>query len=429
MQRKIGLLAVVVALVAAPAAAQVDIHGFAEAVTGAALADRADHLSDYTIRETRLQLRGDMYGDLGESRFKIDLLSDQLRDETSVDLREAYVKFNAFADNLEVRAGRQPTTWGTGDLIFINDMFPKDWVSFFTGRDDEYLKGPSDGLRLGLFNVLPFTVDFVYTPEFEPDNTPSGERLELWMPPRSATAPDNPVVMPKSTLDNGTYSMRLNRYFGSWNAAAYGYVGFWKSPMGALPDPVSPSGEIGQFYYPELNVWGASVRGPFFGGVAWVEGGYYDSREDEAGMLDLFVPNSETRGLVGFERQWWSDFTGGMQFYWEGMQDHDRTAEALDGAIAMGADPKDLYLKDENRTLLTVRLQQFMKYQTVNATLFGYYSPSDEDAYVRLSVAYDYSDQLKLTVGSNLFTGDDERTMFGMNENNDNVYARVRFSF
>ena len=436
MKHRFGFgLAMLFGLAAVPAAAQVDLHGFAEAVTGAQLNDRDESLSEFTIRETRLQLKGDLYGDVGESHFKLDFLSDQVSDTTDLSIREGYVKFTTLANKLEVRVGRQPTTWGTGDLLFINDLFPKDWVSFFIGRDDEYLKAPSDAIRLGLFDVFPFTVDFVYTPEFTPDRTPTGERLELWMPDRVPGAPSDPVVRPRETLDNGEFAMRLNRYFGSWNAAAYGYVGFWKAPQGALPDPGGQG--ISQFYHPELNVWGGSLRGPFFGGVAWAEGAYYDSREDEEGMLDLLVPNSEIRAMAGFERQWWSDFTGGLQFYWEGMQDYDRTVAArqarIDQLVSGGADrdylERQFYLEDENRTLLTLRLTQLFRYQTVHASFFGFYSPSDEDAYVRLALAYDYSDQLKLTVGANVFTGDDERTLFGMNEQNDNVYGRVRFSF
>jgi hypothetical protein len=36
-------------------------------------------------------------------------------------------------------------TWGVGDLLFINDVFPKDWESFFSGRPPEYLKLGVDG--------------------------------------------------------------------------------------------------------------------------------------------------------------------------------------------------------------------------------------------------------------------------------------------
>ena len=413
---------------AVPAAAQVELRGFVESATGVQVVDREGELSEFTLRETRLQLQGDMYGDLGETHFVVDFLADQVTDLTEITLREGYLKFNALGDHLEVRAGRQPTTWGTGDLLFINDLFPKDYVSFFVGREDQYLKGPSDALRLGVFG-LPFTLDFVYTPEFTPDSIPPvGQRLEFWSPNDTVTS-----VLPAEKLKNGEFALRAQRYFGSWSWAAYGYLGFWKTPQGAITDEM---GGLLNFYHPELNVWGASTRGPLFGGVAWAEGGYYDSPEDPDGS-NIFVPNSELRAMAGYERQWWSDFTGGMQFYWEGMQDHAAAAlareQAIEGGVTAGADraqlERQLYLKDENRTLLTLRLMQFFKQQTVNASFFTFYSPSDEDAYVRFSVAYDYTDQLKLTVGTNLFAGNDDRTLFGMNEDNDNVFARARFTF
>lgn len=429
MHRIAPLMFVAALTVAAalPAAAQVELRGFVESATGAQIVDRAEGLSEFTLRETRLQLQGDMYGDVGETHFVVDFLADQVVDATEITVREGYLKFNAFSDHLEVRAGRQPTTWGTGDLLFINDLFPKDYVSFFVGREDQYLKGPSDAVRLGVFG-LPVSLDFVYTPEFTPDVIPpAGQRLEFWAPAEVE------ALRPAQELGNGEFALRAQRYVGSWGWAAYGYVGFWKTPQGGIADA---SGALVNFYHPELNVWGASGRGPLFGGVAWAEGGYYDSREDEDGS-NLFVPNSELRAMAGYERQWWSDFTGGLQFYWEGMQDHDAAAlareQAIEGAVANGEDraavEQQLFLKDENRTLLTLRLTQLFRLQTVNASFFAFYSPSDEDAYVRFSVAYDYSDQLKLTVGTNVFAGNDERTLFGMNEDNDNVYARARFTF
>ena len=85
-------------------------------------------------------------------------------------IREAWAKFTTFSNNLEVRVGRQPTTWGTGDLLFINDMFPKDWVVLLLGREEQYLKNPVDAARFGIFG-LPVNMDVVFMPEFTPDNT------------------------------------------------------------------------------------------------------------------------------------------------------------------------------------------------------------------------------------------------------------------
>jgi hypothetical protein len=421
----------VLSLSAAAAHAQLEIHGFVESASGIRLGDvgappaewgsvPAEMLpavwqspQDFLMRETRLQLKGNLYGDVGEAHFVLDALEDGLtHDGAQVDLREGYVKFNAFGNRAEFRAGRQPTTWGTGDLLFINDLFPKDWVSFFIGREDQYLKRPSDAIRLGIYD-LPVGVDVVYTPQFTPDNLPSGQRLAFWTPAFA------PITEPGDELGDGELAFRLNRYFGSFNAAAYGYVGYWKSPMGMHMQGSNPT----DFYYPELRSWGGSVRGPLFGGVAWVEGAYYDSADDPDGT-DPLIPNSEIRGMAGYERTWWSDFTGSMQFYWEGMQDYALARSALDQAFGPGA-----YLKDENRTLVTVRLRQQLLYQTLTLGAFAYYSPSDEDSYVRFTTDYDYSDQLKLTVGANLFQGNDARTMFGMNDENDSVYARARLSF
>ena len=59
------------------------------------------------------------------------------------DVRDLTLSFSAGAST-DVSIGRQVITWGTGDLVFLNDLFPKDFVSFFAGRDDDYLKAPGD---------------------------------------------------------------------------------------------------------------------------------------------------------------------------------------------------------------------------------------------------------------------------------------------
>ena len=136
-----GLLATV-----GPAAAEIEFHGFVESGYGVRTADVGApahglqfppgyappawaHTPDFTLRETRLQLRGNTYSDLGEAVFRVDMINDQVRKGGVItEIRDAHIKFNTFANHLEVRAGRQPTTWGTGDLLFINDLFPKDFA-------------------------------------------------------------------------------------------------------------------------------------------------------------------------------------------------------------------------------------------------------------------------------------------------------------
>ena len=53
-----------------------------------------------------------------------------------------------------------------GDLIFINDVFAKDYRSFFVGRDDQYLKAPQNAIRAEYYNPLG-ALSFVWTPASE----------------------------------------------------------------------------------------------------------------------------------------------------------------------------------------------------------------------------------------------------------------------
>jgi hypothetical protein len=408
--RRLILLPLAAALVVPPggAAADVELHGFVETAAGMRTAEsNVIDDSDYTLRESRAQIRLNSYGDGTEAFVRLDVFQDQVTTDTpELELREAFLRFTTAGGHLDVKGGRQALTWGTGDLLFINDLFPKDWESFFAGREDQYLKAPSDALRLGLYG-LPFAVDAVVTPEFTPDRLPApAERFSIPVmgPP--------PIARP-TVAENAETALRLSRTVGSFDTALYGYRGFFKTPLGVRTDPMA----VGLVpFYPELSVYGASVRGSALGGVAWVEGGYYDSRQDRDGNTPT-IPNSSTRGMVGFERQLAEDFNATVQWYGEWMMKH---------AEAEAADPGT---GDELRQMLTLRLEKWVRYQTIRLSFFGFWSPTDEDYHLRPFVSYRVSDEVELGLGANVFEGDNPMTTFAAFDRDDNVYARLRYGF
>ena len=92
------------------------------------------HEKQESLGETRLHIEIEEY--LRTTRFRVtsDFIYDPVaadyvprfeRGRGWIDLREANVTFTPL-DFMDVRAGRQTLTWGTGDLIFLNDLFPKD---------------------------------------------------------------------------------------------------------------------------------------------------------------------------------------------------------------------------------------------------------------------------------------------------------------
>ena len=60
---------------------------------------------------------------------------------------------------------------------------------------------------------------------------------------------------------------------------------------------------------------------------------------------------------------------------------------------------------------------------------FVFYSPSDDDGYVRPIATFAVDDHWTLEGGANWFFGDEDHTFFGQFEDNTNVYAAIRYSY
>ncbi|MCP4566728.1 MAG: hypothetical protein GY841_04005 [FCB group bacterium] len=381
---------------------------------------------DYPAAETRLQLRLESFSDVAEAFARLDFVQDGFDSATyDMELREAYMKFR-LPVGIDFKVGRQILTWGTGDLVFINDVFAKDYQSFFIGRQDQYLKAPQTALRTEWYNSLgSFTL--VAVPDFEPNVMPTGDRLSFYNPMIGIVGADNyeysAPMDRENSFDNAEIAFRYARSIGGFELAGYAYRGFYKEPRGLI------MGDPPLMYYPRLNVYGASLRGQMAGGIFWLEGGYYDSREDGAGD-NYFVENSSAKGLIGFERQVGTNLTANLQVMVEQMGDYgnyELSHQAVSGMWSPDwpAPPK----ADEMRTLLTSRWTKQYMAQTLTLSLFGFYSPSDEDAHLRISTEYKYSDELSLMVGANIFEGNQPYTMFGQFDRNDNLYLKVNYGF
>jgi hypothetical protein len=413
------LSALLVPGAAGAAAAAADLHGFVEGAYGLKLGDERAEKNGYNLGEVRVQLKHLSFPEIldplsGEIFFKGELLADAYDEE----VRAAFRELNLFlrpVDNVDVKAGRQILTWGTGDFLFINDLFPKDYVSFFTGREDEYLKLPSDALRLWLF-LEAASVDLVLIPEFRPNNSIRGDRLSFYDGLTNSIIGEEAerVFFERAvSTENIEAALRVYRTIRSYEAAFYLFNGFYKEPRGIL----DASRE--EFFYPRLRVYGFSLRGPVLGGIGNIEAGFYDSLNDPTGR-DGSVENSSIKYLVGFSRELGVDFKMGLQYMTEVMLQYDGYRGSVSPATP---------LRDEFRHLLTLRLTRLLLNQTLEAGLFAFYSPSDRDAYLRPVVGYKATDNLKLTVGVNIFTGSLDHTDFGSLEGNNNVYLRARYTF
>ncbi|MBF0430048.1 MAG: hypothetical protein HQK83_02125 [Fibrobacteria bacterium] len=388
----------------------IDVIGFTEARQGWRL-QNTPHQKDISISELRLQMEITGEWDLATINFKGDFYGDLVDESINADVRSLNVLVSPFGF-MDIRGGRQMLTWGTGDLLFINDFFPKDWVSFFTGRDDEYLKAPSDALRISVYTPI-FNTELIYVPMVNSSVYIDGARLSYWNRFQNKISGSNYILHNENRdnfPDDGEFAGRLYRNMGSMETSIYGFYGFWKTPEGFNPSS-------GKLIYPRLSAGGASVRAPIFGGIGNMEGGYYYSSDNTDGDNPI-IRNSEVRFLAGFEREISSNLTAGIQYYGEWMQDYDEYLK-LNSSLP----------NDEFRQLITLRLRKLLLNQNLILSFFTYYSPSDNDAYIRPKVKYKVTDAIALELGVNIFVGEHQHTFFAQFEDNNNAYGSLRWSF
>ena len=403
-------------LACARAEGQVVPHGFVQAgyaarITGATLASGG---GDFLVGEERFQLSlsGTVPARTVGFSAKADFFHDAVSGKADLEIREAYLDVGG--GTVGARVGRQIITWGTGDLLFINDVFPKDWTALFTGRPLEYLKLGSDALKVNA-QLGAVGLEAIAVPFFERDRLPSAERFFVFDPFHEVTRRTSEE--PSSDLGNTELALKVSGSLSGWDLALYAHRGYYRTPS-MVPDSAAVPPSL-SMRYPRRNAYGASGRGAALGGVLSLEAGYYDSREDRSGT-DPLLPNSQALFLAGYQRQLSADFTVGLQYYGERTLRYDRYLSSL---------PPGFPKQDELRQLVTARLTRLLKYQTWKLSLFGYWSPTDEDFYLIPEVWHSLADGVWVAAGANVFGGSSETSFFAQLDKNDNVYINLRYEF
>ena len=425
-----------------------DISGFAEYGISPRLVKNpyGTNRMDYILNESRVQLKMEHSSDMGELFIKSEFIHDNILEETKLKLREAYFTATPF-EWMDIKVGRQIQTWGVGDLMFINDMFQKDWISFFSGRSDEDLKAPSDALRFTIFpeNDIIDAIDISFMPYAQSDiNLQTEGRFTSQNPIYPFYMAQGMIInetkKTANDLENSEVAGRLK--FGSiagFTPTLYGYYGRFNNPYSMSFDGVNQITP----YFSRLNVYGASLRGQALGGIISVEGGYYDSVDDRDGDNPL-VENSSYKFLALYERSLTTTLDLGVQYFTEIISDFDRIEDNFPSTPVEGQFMDKDGMRDEMRNLVTVRLTQKLMNETLWLTWFSYISPTDEDYYFRPRVSYEYSDNLRFSVTGNIFgafgDNDDEEnfsnrlpdyhnTMFGQFKKDQNINVTMKYIF
>jgi len=357
--------------------------------------------------EERAQIKLDATGGAWHLLAKGDFAYDHLGRQDQSELREGYIDYTG--NNWDLRLGRQVITWGLGDLVFVNDFFPKDHEALFAGRPLEYLKRGVDAVKLGAYPEFA-SFELVLAPGFRESRIPDARRFWLYDP--------MPAVVSRKTVkpEQGDFGLRAYRDIAGYDAALYLYRGFQRTPSMRPDSMVSPTRIT--YFYPKLSAYGASLSGRAGEGVLSLEAAYYDSREDRAGS-DFAVPNSQTRLLTGYQIQPAEDVSLSFQYYAEIMHDYDTYLTTL---------PTGFPVDKRWSHTVTARLTQFFLHQTLRLSAYASYNASNSDHFVNPELRYSFTDKVWGAVGANFFGGK-PWGQFGQLARDDNVYLHIRYEF
>jgi hypothetical protein len=414
--------------------------GFLDVEQGGHIGPDGAQTREIVLSNRLLRLQTSLHAGGASFLLKLDVLDDSVTGTREARIREGVIKLTPL-DWMDIKAGKQVSTWGVGDLVFINDLFPKNWLGIFLGRDPEFWKDSANALRLSTY-FGKWTWEVVYHPEFAPDTTPTGCRFSVFDPnsqtlvalPGRCAGP-SPTSTPTGEFSDGEVSSRLKLQAGSYEWALYAYTGFFKSPRGVQwadaggsptgnLTPVPGAGDVLLVpFHPRLNVYGFSGEGQLGPGIVSVEAGFYDSKDDPDGTNPL-IENSLWKYLAGYRLDWTANLATGVQWYRESMKEHDAYLGTRNPQSATAP-------REEDRDTYTLRVTLKFQQETLWVTLFHYERPQDKDRFSKLDLSKRLNDNLQLVFGVNVFDGEPgyEDREFGMLRNDDNAFARLRFNF
>lgn len=395
-------------LLAAPAAwAELALSGFLQQNTVFNTVTANPDGRAYKWLEERARLQLDAGAGAWRLLAKGDFAYDHLGRGGEAEWREAYVDYTA--ERWDLRAGRQVLTWGLGDLVFVNDVFPKDHEALLAGRPLEYLKLGVDAVKLDAYPGFA-AFELVLMPDFRASRTPDPARFHRYDPLPGVTDRDT------DTPGRGETALRIYRDIAGVDAALYLYRGFARTPA-LRPDSLTAPSRL-RYFYPALSAYGTSLSGRAGVGVLSLEGAYYDAREDRSGN-DPSVPNAQTRLLIGYQLQPIEDLTLGFQYHTERMHDYGAYRAAL---------PTGFPAEERSSHTVTARVTQFFQHQTLKLSVYAAYNTGTGDRFVNPELRYGFSDAIWGAVGANRFAGPASGA-FGQFARDDNVYLQIRYEF
>jgi hypothetical protein len=334
--------------------------------------------------------------------IRVEALDDGVPRGRKVGLREATIAWQPVTD-VDLKIGRQVITWGVSDYLYVNDIFPKNYDSFFTGGSFDRLKEPVDAAHLTLHGRA--DLEFVVS-RAKADRMPSSSRFMAAGLAASA-APDSEAHGSKADV-----AIKASASTGGWDLAAYAASLRSREVRYFL-------GETGlHFDRPGLRHLGASVTGNAGSGVVWMEAALRHVDTNRERVVDRHFVGSSAKLILGYSRQIADDLTASAQVQFESALARSQYLRSL----ATGVRP----LRDFS-PVLHLRVAGHWANQTLGAGA-QLFAGAEGDTHFNPFINWSPADGWRLEAGANVFAGRPD-TRFGALRRDSNFYTAARYSY
>lgn len=273
--------------------------------------------------------------------------------------------------------------------------------------------------------------------------------------------------MPDFNLDNSEAGIRISRYVGGWDISLSYFRGFDVMPLMdastdvtiELRDPIALAYAMKANINIEprvhmMNVYGfdfTTTIGSFTvrGEYAYFNNKYY-MRKFSSVQKELYTTQQRDRILSEFTNRY-VDSSGAattQTFHLEPEVDVQKDSMKYglgldyiygDSSVSLQCIQefiphydlsKPIYFnKDGLHTVATFSFKQFLLQNTLEVNLSGAYDVEYQDIMIKPSVKYNFTNDLQGVIGVLFIESSHDDSMFGQYRNNDEVFAKLKYSF
>ncbi|MCD4813047.1 hypothetical protein K8S19_05090 [bacterium] len=335
--------------------------------------------------------------------------------EMEIGLREAYV--DIFFDSIDLRLGKQQIIWGKADGVFITDIVsPKD-LSEFLLRDFDEIRMGITALKADYY-LGDNTIEFVWNPMFTSTQMP-GEG-SIWFPGLDFPVSPSFDYSQKevgAALENSEVFAKYSIITSAIDFEIMGGYMWDDDPTMHITKTIDPvtfqlAGITVTPRHHRLGLGGGSFSTALGGFIVRGEGAYYHDKyfnSEDMTLIDGTVRKDYIHYLVGLDFVMW-DVRFSAQFVQQAILQYDE-------AIA----------NDEFENTMTFLASKDFLRETLRLELFSYIGLNNSDALIRPKITYALVDGFELLLGANIFIGSEGN--FGQYDDNDMVYAKIKYSF